>query len=336
MDDDILDNVLTLPRARVGAAFSIFDADAEPALVPCECGELYPWVWWDPEVKFPGRGLRGRWAHPTVNPCPSCKPSDAFDDMAQLAHRQKVAGVPFRYRAFRLDRKGVQTRDETEEAFRNRIRHANGRKGASQVIGVTASLARTYRALLDYEPASGSLMLWGPPGTGKTLLMCALATRLLEQPPRQLVDLFAVGRLVEHDERRRDYMLKRGLNMAHVQRSAASSVRYITTEELADREALRWKGDPQPAAEVAEASVLFLDELWGEQKPTVAEVKGVKRVVEYRYQNGLPTVYASNTDPAQLLDDRACPYGARMADRFAETLQRGAGIHSLGGDSWRR
>ncbi len=331
---DALSDLLPDVFAEVKHTGSVFDRLDPPPGVRCECGELHDWDWWTPNKPSHQR-FRARWMHPKVSPCYRCTKKVDTAAHFELEARQKASGVPWRYRTFRIDRKRMQGTDVPVDTFRDNVRRHNGANLGRPIIGVGFTGIKAYRAVADWEPAHGSLLLHGPPGTGKTLLLCALATKLLEVPPSQDVDMLAAGRIDQpQSEAARKYMLSRGLHMCTVRQPMASSVLYITTEELAEREALRWKGDAQPMYQAASASVLLLDELWGETKPTTAQVNGVKRVVNYRYKHRLPTLMATNAKPEELLDERAGPYGARIADRMAEQLQ--GSVYAMGGTSWRR
>jgi len=268
-----------------------------------------------------------------VSPCATCKPSGTFDEQAELLRRLKAAGVPRILRRFRWDRSETQDADETDEDFVARVKLLC-RQGRHTIgVGIHAVEA-TYEPQ-EWRPGSGSLALRGPVGTGKTLLMCAAIRGLLTPKDRVAKTIpdhhpWLQGR----SKAARTYAESRGLTTVVHGGGGIGSVVYITESELAEREALSWKGDPAPLYRITTAGLVVLDELWQSEQPTKAERQAVQKLVDYRYREGLPTGFATNAECDLRVDERQGPYGARTADRLFEMTQ-GRTIH-LGGLSWRR
>lgn len=334
MKPDLLDDQIVSLTPRGVQPGDVFRRDRQPPPLTCgACEAVQDWAWYEPPARHQANGHRGRWCPPSVDPCADCKRSELFQAGAELDRRMKAAGVPRTLRKYRFDRLEAQGADEADADFVARIKGL-ARQGR-HTVGVGVHAIEAVYELTEWRPGHGSLALWGPVGTGKTLLLCALVRQLCTPRDRTVEELRAehpwlAGRSAAAIE----YAVARGLNKVVRGGGGAGAVVYVTEAELAEREALSWKGDPAPLYRITTANVVVLDELWQQEKPTKAEKQAVQKLVDYRYREGLPTLFATNADWSEVVDERSSPYGPRTADRLYEmTLGR---VVRLGGLSWRR
>jgi hypothetical protein len=294
-------------RARPASLpVDIHDPSTKPAPELCPtCGRAVPWSWLPVD---PGRGplharlapRGGWWCRPPVRPCgPDCRGAGVAPRLRAAAPTDLEVEVDV---DATLAAAGVPARLIGASLARS-CRIADGedlgafraRTRASKAIGVTPDNARAFVAVRDFVGTDGWLALHGPVGVGKTVLLAAALRAHVEA--------------------------KRG------------TVLYVTADQLAGAEGRMWRGDGEQWRS-AGISLLAVDELGASTRPTRAEQDILERVIDWRYRQQMPTLFATNRPWSELIDEHASPYGARVADRMAEMV--GARAIVVAGTSWRR
>lgn len=312
-----------LELADIGTvALDVFDEATFPPPVTCSCGRVLDWLWRD---DLP---VTARWVRPKHNPCHACESVGKAKQVAEdLAHRQRVAGVPAKLRGYRLNEHEVQGRDEGDEDFQARVARCDPPR-----IGVTRASTAAWIGLGKWRPSHGSAYVHGPVGTGKSLMCAAIVTDLVDAGE------MVKDRLTEAELRKAygtNWTRARELKLDTVYRQRKTyDVLLIDEAELMRRQELAWKLDQAPLAQVTRQSVLVLDDLGIRMRPngTVPDVvsEAIERLVYYRNKERLPMLITSNLT----WDEMASAYGDRTADRLGEMC--GPRVWALGGASWRQ
>lgn len=146
-------------------------------------------------------------------------------------------------------------------------------------------LAGVPERYVGVEPSDefvGGAYMWGPAGTGKTHAACQA---LAEFVGRHVVELA-------------------GGYMSYV----GPRARFVTVPEWLSRVRSTYGGDESEhdvVMAVAKAGFLVLDDI-GKGKPTEWALERIYTIINYRYENELPTVITSNYTVAALGERLAC------------------------------
>jgi DNA replication protein DnaC len=327
-----LDDLLDAPT-------DLRDPEWEPVGVVCSCGAVLRWTWWG------GRGpIPGRWCRPASDPCDRCRARREADEAREEVRRRvgkRGAQLPRRCQRHTWARTVHQRADEDLGAW---VRHVLSLEAPT--IGIGHGLAEEARTISSWVPSDGGLYVHGPVGTGKSLWVGA-----------RLRDLLAETTTAERVELSLSDLVDRGLSVdraqAYIDAGRHVAIRpgglyqralWIDEAELVERVSLGWSGDRDPLKRVSETPLLVLDDL-GSQAMTHREGKraqlvrdSVARLVSYRWEHDLTTVYTSNLPPPALRD----VYGERTADRLAQAVSTVVQLPGLGMDtsgaaySWRK
>lgn len=303
-----------------GVFWDMRDPSVQPPNVKCiECGQELERHWITPRHADgrPHAVIAPHWNNPKNDPCPDCMAQEEAPESTTLGLQKRAGMLSRGLRGWRIDHHKVQKRNDDDDAgFMHAVRTQNGFQSKRAYLGVLRRNLGVYRAVSDWHPAHGSFYLQGAVGTGKTALAAAKCTSLLQ--PSEL-------RQVTTPDGRLAYTQRPGLLPL-----------WTSEGEAFGRHVDSWKKDANPLARLAEAPVLFWDDLGTETSRPAIQM--VRRLVRYRYEHALPTFFTTNMAFDELAegDGKHPGFGARIADRIRQ-MCRGEvpRIHELEGESWR-
>lgn len=338
-DDFEIDDLAGWVDTGIGVSWDLYDHNVEPAPVTCGCGVVGFWSWWEPPPRLAHIAVaRPRWFRPSVSPCERCQDGVERDQTERsLLARQKRAGVPERFRSYRMDVFVTQDGGEPSAEFRRRVMLAH-----RPTIGVAAGNGSAFIDLHDWDPAKRlGVFLHGPVGVGKSLLCAAMATKMLGSGDEEWK--------VRTDEEMRSAFgesvdipaMRRASRDRYLLRYSSSMEVFCTTEaELVRRQELSWSKDKDPLGRACEVPLLLLDDLgtspMNSAKQADYVTSQIERLICGRYDRNLPTFITSNVSWNALMNtghSKPGRYGFRVGDRLAQMM---GAVHLLGGESWRR
>jgi len=302
----------------LAAATDLRDPEQPPDGVVCSCGAILQWTWW------PGRRpIPGRWCRPASDPCERCTARREAEEARETLRRRigrQGAQLPQRCQGYTWER---TTKQRPDEDLGEWVRYVRGLDVPT--IGIRHDQHQEAERIARWEPSHGSLYVHGPVGAGKSLWVGARLRDLLATTSTpQRVEL-TVAELVD----REGLSVDRAVAMVEAGRAVrirpgglAVQALWIDESELVERVSLGWAGDRAPLKRVSDVAVLVLDDLGAEAQVHRSGKRAdlvrdsVARLVSYRWERELPTVYTSNLPPSALRD----VYGERTADRLAQSV----------------
>lgn len=252
------------------------------------------------------------------NPCDACV-EVADRQQASLSRLRQLnrAGIPRKLQGYSLKCVEVQPDGVTTEAFQASVR-ADERMPVGILRGTESDLRRLY----EWNPRERPNQWWfieGPVGTGKSLHAAVVLMRHMGEAVMTQVDGPGVGEVSFAGSR--TY-------------TTAASYRpvFVEEEEFIERVKESWDGERGVLKRYAKAPLLAFDEFMPLKKVPDYWRQALSRLIRYRYDHALPTLFTSNEPISRVRD----LYGPRVYDRMLERIGNRGGHIRLPGASWRQ